>query len=348
VQDVKVLLRAIPPAKQERDVVDLRHLRYFVGMIDAGSLMKAAERLHVAQPALSVHLANLEGELGTQLVNRSNRGIELTDDGRLLYDRAVVMLRHHQDTLNALKSRKNKTTGRVSLGMPSTLPSLISAQLYRMVRDRLPEVQLYIADTSTAALFEWLQEGKLDLAILFNLPENAGVDFSPLYVEDFCLVGRPPSGPVAAEIAFEDVLNYPLAMPCRSTAWRKILDDVAERQNKVLQSVVETESLSALRAMALSGECYALLPRSAVLEDIRSGVLQARKIVDPDMQGVMSIASVSGRELSRATVEIREVVIDVCSALGTDLPTPDQGVSGGQILRVVPSTLFASARMAKR
>lgn len=328
--------------------MDLRHLRYFVGMIDAGSLMKAAERLHVAQPALSVHLANLEGELGTQLVNRSNRGIELTDDGRLLYDHAVVMLKHHQETLNALKSRKNKTAGRVSLGMPSTLPGLISTELYRMVRDRLPEVQLYIADTSTAALFEWLQEGKLDLAILFNLPENAGVDFSPLYVEEFCLVGKSSGVPVAAEIPFEDLVNYPLAMPCRSTVWRKILDDVAERQDKVLQSVIETESLSALRALALSGDCYALLPRSAVLEEIRGGLLQARKIVDPDMQGVMSIASVSGRELSRATVEIREVVIDVCSALRTDLPTPDQSVSGGQTLRVVPSTLFTSTKAAKR
>lgn len=328
--------------------MDLRHLRYFVGMVEAGSLMKASERLHVAQPALSVHLSNLEVELGTKLVKRSNRGIELTDDGHILYDRAVMMLRHHQDTLNALKARKNTPKGRVSLGMPSTLPRLISAELYRMVRDELPEVQLYIADTSTAAIFEWLQEGNLDLAVLFNLPDNSGVDLTPLFVEEFCLVGKPAPMPVPAEISFEDITNYPLVMPCRSTAWRKILDDVADRQGKTLRSVVETESLSALKAMAMSGECYALLPRSAVLDEIACGQLQGRKIVNPEMKGVLSIASVSGRELGRAAIEVRNIVVRACNALSANLPITDQTSLAGYALRVKPSSLFPARRSAGR
>ncbi|RSY82022.1 LysR family transcriptional regulator [Sphingomonas koreensis] len=317
-------------------------------MVDAGSLMKASERLHVAQPALSVHLANLEGELGTQLVKRSNRGIELTDDGRLLYDRAVIMLRHHQETLNELKSRKNKTTGRVSLGLPSTLPALISAQLYRMVREKLPEVHLYIADTSTAALFEWLQEGKLDLAVLFNLPENSGVDFTPLYVEEFCLVGKPQDKPVDANITFEEMIDFPLVLPCRSTVWRKVIDDVAERQNRDLRSVIETESFTALRAMAMSGECYTLLPRSSVLDDIQSGRLQARRIIDPEMRGLISVASISSRELTRAAVDVRDIVIDVCRGAADEFALPDQHAHTGQALRGVPSTLFPMARVARR
>ena len=327
--------------------MDLRHLRYFVGMVEAGSLMKASERLHVAQPALSVHLSNLEVELGTQLVKRSNRGIELTDDGRILYDRAVIMLQHHQDTLSALKSRKNKAKGRVSLGLPSTLPGLIGGELYRMVRDKLPDVQLYIADTSTAALFEWLQEGKLDLAVLFNLPENRGIDLTPIYLEEFCLVGKPANMPVATEISFEEILAYPLAMPCRSTAWRKILDDVAERQGKTLRSVIETESLSALRAIAMTGDCYALLPRSAVLEEIRGGQLQARKIVNPDMRGVMSIASVTGRELGRAAAEVKDIVVEACHALGKDFTLTDEIAPSDQVLRVMPSTLFPTVKTGR-
>ena len=73
--------------------MEIRHLRYFVAMAETGSLMKASERLHVAQPALSVHLANLEAELGTTLVTRSNRGVELTPDGQFLYERAVALLK---------------------------------------------------------------------------------------------------------------------------------------------------------------------------------------------------------------------------------------------------------------
>ena len=130
--------------------MELRHLRYFVGIVEAGSLTKASKQLHVAQPALSVHLSNLEGELGVKLVMRSNRGIELTEDGALLYERALVMLRYHDEALSTLKRRHNSPKGSVSIGLPSTLPEMIAAQLYKLCRDELPEVRLYIADTSTA------------------------------------------------------------------------------------------------------------------------------------------------------------------------------------------------------
>jgi LysR family nitrogen assimilation transcriptional regulator len=328
--------------------MELRHLRYFVGMVEAGSLMKASERLHVAQPALSVHLSNLEIELGATLVTRSNRGIALTEDGRLLYDRALVILRHHQDAINALKSRKDKPKGWVSIGLPSTLPGTISTDLYRMVRDELPNVRLYIAEASTAAIYEWLHEGKLDLAVLFGLPENNGVDLVPLYVDEFCLVGRPANKPVAAEIEFDEILNYELVMPCRSTVFRKILDDVAERRGKALRSVIETESLSALRTMAMSGECHALLPLSSVLDDVREGRLQARKIVNPDMGGVTSIGSVSGRELGRAAVEVRNIVVRACSALRTDTVLGSEPAAVGHSLRVTPSAQFPIAANATR
>src|SRR3546814_3270606 len=105
--------------------MDLRHLRYFVGMVEAGSLVKASERLHVAQPALSVHLSNLEVEFGTQLVIRRNRGIVTTEDGALLYERAVLMLRYHQEALHAIQAPKTKPKGRVAHGGASTHPGMI-------------------------------------------------------------------------------------------------------------------------------------------------------------------------------------------------------------------------------
>ena len=328
--------------------MELRHLRYFAAMVEAGSLMKASEQLHVAQPALSVHLSNLEVELGTTLVTRSNRGIELTEDGRLLYERALVILKYHQDTINELKARKGTPKGLVSVGMPSTLPGLIGDKLYAMLSEELPHVRLYIADASTAAIYEWLHEGKLDLAILFSLPENCGVDLIPLYVEEFCLASKPAKKPVATEIEFEELLNLPLVMPCRSTVFRKILDDVAERRGKTLHSVIETESLSALRSMALSGKCSAVLPRSAVIKEVGLGQLQARRIVNPDMHGVMSIGSLSGRQLGRAATEVRDLIVRACVEIRRDLPLNSEETFLSSVLRTTPSSLFPQVAGASR
>lgn len=320
--------------------MDLRHLRYFVGMVEAGSLVKASERLHVAQPALSVHLSNLEVELGTQLVIRSNRGIVTTEDGALLYERAVVMLRYHQEALNALKARKTKPKGLVSLGVPSTLPGMIAPHIYRMLSEELPDVQLYMADASTAVIYEWLHEGKIDLAILFSLPENSGIELTPLYMEEFCLVGKAYEGDEAGEIDFANIFDFPLVMPCKSTVWRKVLDDAAAKHGKILRSPIETESLSALRAMALSGDCYALLPRSSVHADVVSGKLMARRIVNPDLRGMMSVANLNGRELPRAAREVRDIVVRACHLATESLRPLTAGSEATPIMRVTPTNLF--------
>src|SRR5487761_1811693 len=105
--------------------MDLRQLRYFVGIVRAGSLSRAADQLHVAQSAVSHHLARLESELGKQLVTRGPKGILLTDAGDVLYRHAESVLRHvdsaRQDTMRVL----NVPSGRVSVGFPGVLAPIL-------------------------------------------------------------------------------------------------------------------------------------------------------------------------------------------------------------------------------
>lgn len=316
--------------------MELRHLRYFVGIVEAGSLTKASKQLHVAQPALSVHLSNLEVELGVKLVMRSNRGIELTEDGALLYERALVMLRYHDEALSTLKRRHNSPKGSVSIGLPSTLPEMIAAQLYKLCRDELPEVRLYIADTSTAVLYEWLLAGKLDLIVMFNLPEDSGLDLTPMFWDEFVLVSAPNWGAKSDEVAFEELASYPLVTACRASSLRKILDDAAEKRGMSLKVVVESESFSALRSMALAGECCAILPRLCVLRDVEAGQLHARRIIEPHLGGMYSVANLNRRELSRAARAVRELLVRACAGASerANVKAPSE------MMRVAPSNLF--------
>lgn len=320
--------------------MDLRHLRYFVAMAEAGSMTKASERLRVAQPALSVHLANLEVELGTKLVIRSNRGIELTEDGTLLYERAIIILRYHQEALDALSARKQSPKGIVTLGLPSTVPALITPLLYQTMREELPDVSLYVADTSTAVLYEWLLDGKIDLALLFSLPEDGALELRPLYAEDFCLVGAPVPDGETGPIEFDEIFDVPLVVPHRSTAWRKILDDAAASRGRRIDAPMETESYSALRAVARSGEAQTILPLSSVLEDVQEGRLVARKIVNPDLSGMMSLAHLKNAELSRAVQEVRDLVVRVVRLVSEQMKLEARVPSAAHILKVTPSTLF--------
>lgn len=323
--------------------MDIKHLRYFVAMAEAGSLMKAAERLHVAQPALSVHLSNLELELGVTLFERSNRGIALTEQGHLLYERATGLLTYYNDEILSMKRGKSEPTGHVTLGLPSTMPGIFAPYLYHAMKEQLPGVSLYLLDASTAALYEWLQDGKIDFAALFNIHEDAIVTLSPLFMEDCWLIGQFGENDDGVDIPFEEVFDYPLTLPGRSTSWRKILDEQAQSLGRSLAATFETDSYAALRALAVSGECYTIVPRSSIMQDHLDGALKARRIVKPEMHGVLSLANLKSTELTHTQKATRDVLIATIRKVAAQL-----GLSTGKstIPKVYPSSLFASRHNA--
>ena len=321
--------------------MDIKHLRYFVGIADAGSLMKAAERLHVAQPALSVHLSNLEAELGVQLVERSSRGIRLNENGRMLYERAVAILRYHGEAIMALKQRKIAPSGTVTIGMPSSMPELIAPRLHAAMRAELPDVNLYLIDASSSALFDWLQAGKIDFALLFNLPENVGLVTTPLFIDDFCLVGQFASDEAYGTIDFERVFDYPLVVTSRTTAWRKILEDEAAKRNRSFSIQFETESFIASRAIAVAGQAYPILPWSSIMADCINGRVQVRRLVNPDMRGVLSIAHLDNQLLTVAQQAVHDVFLRIVKDIQATYQLDLVGSAPFETRKVCPNSLFA-------
>ncbi len=321
--------------------MDIKHLRYFVGIAEAGSLMKAAERLHVAQPALSVHLSNLEAELGVQLVERSSRGVQLNENGQLLYERAVAMLRYHTEAILALKQRKTSPAGSVSIGLPSNMPELIGPQLHAAVRNELPEVNLYLLDASSSAIYDWLQSGKIDFAVVFNIPDNVGFALTPLYIEHYCLVGHFQDEPQVGVVDFDRVFDYPLVMSSMTTSWRKILEEEAAKRNRSLTVQFETESFNALRAIAMSGQGYAIMPWSGIHADCMEGRLQARRIVNPDIRGLTSIACLNNKLMTAAQQAVHDILVRTVKDVSDSLQPDADGTLGAPARKVCPSALFA-------
>jgi LysR family nitrogen assimilation transcriptional regulator len=109
--------------------MDLRQLGYFVGIVQAGSLSRAADQMHVAQSALSHHLASLETELARQLVTRSPKGILLTEAGAVLYRHAEAILRDVEFAKRDAASVLDVPSGRVSIGFPAAWAAIVGYEL---------------------------------------------------------------------------------------------------------------------------------------------------------------------------------------------------------------------------
>src|SRR5262245_17887894 len=157
-----------PRQQPSRGPMDFKQLKYFVQIAECGSLSKAAEILHISQPSLSLQIKNLEDELGAELLNRHARGVSTTELGRMFCDHARSILKDVERAKDTIASQAKSPTGRVTVGLPTSACRGLSARLIMSVAERYPNVSLHIAEAMTGTLDEWVQIGRLDVALLYD------------------------------------------------------------------------------------------------------------------------------------------------------------------------------------
>ena len=296
--------------------MELRQLRYLVGIIDFGSFSKASAQLHVAQPALSQQIAHLEIELRCPLLIRSPQGVTPTEAGQQLYRQARAILRQvDQARADALGGSAGKQlVGAVSLGLPTSTSTILALPLLQGARVALPGVRLKLAEALSGHLMELLLNHRIDCAILFRDAATKGISIETIAEEDLYAV----SSDVATEnqpIHLAELAGVPLAAPSQPHAMRELVDRTFKAQGVNLNIVAEVDSLSALRGIAASGYATVILPRSALAELSAEGRLCSRLIVEPVISRPLALCRPQGAPTDRAA----GAVVDLLKQVVTDL-----------------------------
>lgn len=288
--------------------MEFRQLRYFVAIAEAGSLGKASERLRVAQPALSLQLANLEARLGTELFERYHRGVKLTQAGTLLLRHAELILQAVADATQAVRRGADSISGRVSIGFPTTVSDAFIGQLLQRAAAELPDVHLRVAEHSTAHLADLLGDGSLDLAVLMNAPDQTSVSMQRLLLESYCLVSPPREPATETTIDWAEATMLPLILPSPNSTLRLMLEDAALQAGRRLQLRAELDSARLLKAAVRAGFGHSILPRSSLLEQSERPELRVRLIVNPELRSLLQLASSTTRPATPAQMAVRELL----------------------------------------
>lgn len=184
--------------------MDLRQLRYFIAVVQAGSVSDAARQLHVVQPAVSQRLSALEAEIGVQLLVRSRLGVTATPAGLELYDRARSILQQLTAAQDATRERGGQIGGRVGIGLLHSLTHWLAVPLFRELRARHPEIVPEIVVGYSSDLIEQVKASRLDLALQVVKPEAKPAGSELFFTEAVCLIGsrkllKHLSGPVSIQ-----------------------------------------------------------------------------------------------------------------------------------------------------
>ena len=246
--------------------MELRQLRYFKTVSDAGSFASAAEQLRVAQPALSRSIAKLEDELQKTLFIRHSAGVTLTEAGARLYEHALQVLSSVRDLFEGMEAAGTELRGVVRLGAPRSVQCQLIVPAAAEFLQAHAHCRLDLVENSGARLKQQVLEGALDLAVLPDTPE-AGMHTTPLVREKICLICRAEDrqgfGP---SLSLAELLDRPLILTGYPDSLRLFIERRSPHLGDRLKLQSEVNSSASLVDLVLRGAGVGVAPGCVVAQ----------------------------------------------------------------------------------
>jgi len=315
----------------ECPAMDLRTLRYFIAVLEAGSLSRAAGSLYIAQPALTAQIKKLEAELGAQLFERSHAGVTPTPAGVQLYDDARRLLSDADAVRERIQRLPQGPEGSVTVALPFLLASLLMGPVLAALKKTHPRIRVFVHDDLSLLVRKAMLDRRADIGILVDTPQVEGLHCRPLAREAMFFCGHDPEGSMRKhlrrpkssratpkrqapstpeprpEIDFADAVAQPLVLQSRRFAIRRSVEDAAAALGLSLNIVHEQDSTRVLRSLYLSGAGFTFTPACALHDQPppRPSWVVAR-VTRPDLRRSYTLATQAGRPVDAAA----QVVID--------------------------------------
>lgn len=285
----------------------------FATVAQLGSLTRAADALNTPQSVISRQIAQLETQCGGKLFRRTGRGVVLTEFGQIVHARIQPMIAEADQLADEILTTNGIPIGEVHVGLlPSSVPRF-AGRLFRAVRQQFPRVRLHLAEGSSAQLEEWLDAGRLDLALLLREGTAAGPGVVCLRSMPLDLIG-PAGDPLLAEgrIAFASLPGLPLILPAAPHVLRKQLDALARERGMWLTVAMEADTIELQKELAIAGAGYAIV--ASLADTAGDARLDAARIVQPELMRSIVLGTTQHRPHTLATRSISALIASLFSA----------------------------------
>jgi LysR family transcriptional regulator, nitrogen assimilation regulatory protein len=294
--------------------------KLFIDAAELGSLSKVAVAYGTSQPHISRRISELEQECGGRLFQRTGRGVVLTELGQRIAPKVRAWLASTDQLANDVRTSAGTPIGKVRIGsLPSTAHPLVST-LHKRLKQRYPLVQLVVREGQGSQLETWLEDGSVDLAILYRTsgsPKNADTYLVETSTYLVGAAGDPlTSGPT---VRFAKLHNLPLVLFCRPSSWRNQLEQISAERGVSLNVALEADSLSLQTHIVSDGGIYALLGPYAIAAASKDCRLQSSKLVDPVVTRHIALAMSCHGSLTPACRTVMQITREIAKSAAAGL-----------------------------
>lgn len=295
--------------------MDIRQLRYFIAIAEAGSLSAAAQKLHIAQPSLSQHLVNMEEELNVQLVVRSPRGSRLTDEGTVLLRHAVGICEMLTNCVSEMQELSKEISGNVCFGMPPSVSMVMSVPLAETVRIEIPNVRLRASEAMSGFIKTWIDEKTVDIGFLYDLNDVEHFKATHVLDEQLFFFSAPDCWPLktppGTPVPLRDLQEIELVLPGEPHGLRRIIEDAARKSNITLNVVTELDAMTQIKELVARGSGFSIFAPAACHDFVTSGRLIKTPIIDPTISRPVYLVRNPAFGQTRACAAIEKATLRV-------------------------------------
>ncbi|EDS3062508.1 tricarballylate utilization LysR family transcriptional regulator TcuR, partial [Salmonella enterica] len=276
--------------------MELRQLRYFVRIIETGSMGSAAQDLDIGVSALSQQMSRLENELAIRLLQRTSRGVTPTNAGLAFYSQAQLALRHADDAI--LAAREARLSGHVSVGMAPSTASILGIPFIHAMQENYADVRLHVVESLSGNLERMINTRQIDLAVVFQKDKILRWSARPILEEQLFLIGSHallaalPDNPITPE----QLAGIPLIMPSQGHGLRGRLDAVCQEHALNVEIVAEIDGLALLMRAVRDGLGATLQPGAAI-SHLDNDALRVIGVHNPVLSRPNFLVSLSDDEL---------------------------------------------------
>jgi LysR family transcriptional regulator, nitrogen assimilation regulatory protein len=290
--------------------MDVRQLRYFLGVLETRSLNKASELLRIAQPTLTSQIHNLERELGVKLLHRHARGVTPTEAGERLAQHSDQLLRHLDRMRQDMSDYAAAPSGSVVICAARSIPGAITGEIVERCTKNFPEVRLRILEGGQQMALDGLE---VDLALTFKPPghevsfkppgHEVSFVYEPLVQDELVFVCSAKENREENEIDYNHAIQQTLILPSQRHYTRQLLDAIALTAKSKLTISYEVDSLDVTKDLVARGLGKTIMPIACVKEEVKAGKLRTLAIRNRRFQRTLYLMR-SSRQGSSTAIDL--------------------------------------------
>lgn len=296
--------------------MDITQLKTLIHVAELGSLSKAADRLNIAQPALSRQMRLLEEELGAPLFERHGRGMVITDIGKEVLEHAVRVMAELESVRNTVAKGRTSYRGTVLVGMTPTVGAIVTLPLVKRIREEHPELGVRFTTAFSGFLLDWLQRGDLEVVVSYDPQPLRSLRIIPVMTEDLLFVGPASAGlKISSRLQFSKIAQHELILPGPRHGLRTLIDECARQAGIKLETRVEIESFGTMIDLVRAGLGCTVLPLAPIHKLIAEKKLSAAKLVNPTPTRKLVLAYSAERPVNPSARFVGEAFSEIARGL---------------------------------